>query len=137
MSSTVDLLTSKVQRAAAQAPFLGRALLLVWHAARPWTLAWLGLLLVQGLLPVATVFLTRGLVDSLVAVVDKLKRRAADFVPQLTADGQLRRFALQQMDGSTSLGEIAQRLLAQFPETVTSYQAALTVAADVAEKDAA
>jgi len=48
---------------------LPRALNLVWAAARYWTLAWVALLAVQGLLPVATVYLTRWLVDSLVAAL--------------------------------------------------------------------
>jgi len=42
-------------------------LALVWAAARGWAVAWAVLLLVQGLLPVATVNLTRLLVDGLVA----------------------------------------------------------------------
>lgn len=49
-----------------QLPYLPRAIALVWQAARPWRLAWLVLLLLQGLLPVATVYLTRLVVDSLV-----------------------------------------------------------------------
>ena len=40
---------------------------LVWAASRGWTLAWAVLLVAQGLLPAATVYLTRLLVDSLVA----------------------------------------------------------------------
>ena len=53
-----------------QLPYLPRALSLVWGAARKWTLAWGILLLVQGVLPVATVYLTRAVVDSLVAAMD-------------------------------------------------------------------
>ena len=45
------------------------ALALVWRAARNWTLAWFALLLVQGLLPAATVFLTKRVVDGLVAAI--------------------------------------------------------------------
>jgi ATP-binding cassette, subfamily B, bacterial len=41
---------------------------LVWAAARRWTMAWAGLLALQGGLPVATVYLTRAVVDSLVSV---------------------------------------------------------------------
>ena len=51
-----------------QLPFLPRALRLVWTAARWRTVVWLLLLLVQGILPVALVFLTRVLVDRLTAV---------------------------------------------------------------------
>ena len=60
-------MTEKFRRALAQLPYLPRALALVWAAARRWTVAWAVLLVVQGLLPVATVTLTRSLVDSLVA----------------------------------------------------------------------
>ena len=49
---------------------LRRAVVLVWQAAPGWTAAWAVLLVVQGLLPVATVYLTRTLVDSLVMVID-------------------------------------------------------------------
>ncbi len=44
------------------------ALQLLWQSARGWTLAWLGLVVMQGLLPVATVYLTRDLVNLLVTV---------------------------------------------------------------------
>jgi ATP-binding cassette subfamily B protein len=49
--------------------YLPRALRLVWKAAKNWTLAWFILLVIQGLLPAATVYLTRLLVDSLVAAM--------------------------------------------------------------------
>ncbi len=52
-----------------QLPQLGRALLLVWEVAPRLTSVWALLLLVQGLLPVAAVYLTRGLVDSLVPLM--------------------------------------------------------------------
>jgi len=41
-----------------------RALELVWEAASPWMLAWGGLLLVQGLLPGASVYLTKWVLDA-------------------------------------------------------------------------
>ncbi|MCP4902947.1 MAG: ABC transporter ATP-binding protein [bacterium] len=50
----------------ARARLLPKALALVWQAARRWTFLWLILLLIQGLLPVAVVYLTRSLVDRLV-----------------------------------------------------------------------
>ncbi|MCG3160724.1 MAG: Vitamin B12 import ATP-binding protein BtuD [Acidobacteria bacterium] len=49
---------------------LPRAIALVWGATRVWTAAWAALLLIQGLLPAATVYLTRPLIDSLVAAVN-------------------------------------------------------------------
>jgi len=60
------------------------ALAIVWTATRNWTLAWLALLLVQGVLPVATVFLTKRLVDGLVAAV---KTGGGDFTPLLVSAG--------------------------------------------------
>jgi ATP-binding cassette subfamily B protein len=53
-----------------QMPYLPRAIFLVWQAARPWTITWLVLLLIQGLLPIATVYLTRALVDNLVIALE-------------------------------------------------------------------
>ena len=64
-----SFLTTKLQDAIGQLTFLPQALSLVWAAAPRWTLAWGCLLIVQGLLPVATVYLTRSLVDGLVAVM--------------------------------------------------------------------
>lgn len=51
-------------------PHLPRALAMVWHASRYWTVAWGIILVVRGLLPVATIYLTRDLVNSLVVVMD-------------------------------------------------------------------
>ena len=48
-----------------QLPYIPRAAQLVWTAAGHWTIWWALLLLIQGLLPVATVYLTRHLVDTL------------------------------------------------------------------------
>ena len=66
MTSTIPILTLKLRKAAAQFAQLPRALKLVWHAAPAWTAAWGVLLLLQGLLPVATVYLVRNLVNNLV-----------------------------------------------------------------------
>ena len=49
---------------------LPRAIGLVWAATRIWTTAWALLLLIQGLVPAATVYLTKPLVDSLVSAVN-------------------------------------------------------------------
>ncbi len=48
---------------------LTRALGLVWSAAPRLTLAWAGLIVIQAVLPVASVFLTRLLIDSVTATV--------------------------------------------------------------------
>jgi ATP-binding cassette subfamily B protein len=63
-------MTDVLRDAKVQLAYLPRTLRLVWGAARGWTTAWAALLLVQGLLPIATVYLTGQLVDGLVAVVD-------------------------------------------------------------------
>jgi len=62
-------LLPRLRKAWAQLSYLPWTLSLVWTAARGWTVAWGFLLLVQGLLPVATVYVTRGLVNSLVAAI--------------------------------------------------------------------
>lgn len=46
-----------------------RVLRLVWQASRSWTILWGALLLLQGLLPVATVYLTKRLVDGISGIV--------------------------------------------------------------------
>ncbi len=53
----------------ARLSYLPRALRLVWDAAPGWTAAWGALLALQGFLPVATVYVTKLLVNSLVATV--------------------------------------------------------------------
>jgi ATP-binding cassette subfamily B protein len=52
-----------------QAPYIPKTVKLVWQATGMWMAAWLALLLVQGILPVAIVYMTRQAVDSLVGVV--------------------------------------------------------------------
>lgn len=69
MNSKQTLLRTKAQLIVAQLPHLMRTLGLVWQVARRWTVAWTLLLILQGLLPVATVYLTRALVDSLVVAL--------------------------------------------------------------------
>ncbi len=66
MSTRTAYLTERFHKALAQLPYLPWALGLIWQATRGWTLAWAALVIVQGLLPVAVVLLTRTLVDSLV-----------------------------------------------------------------------
>ena len=66
MSSSGKILSSKLRKALAQLPYLPRALKLVWEVARPWTTAWIVLLIIQGLLPAAIVYLTKLVVDGVV-----------------------------------------------------------------------
>lgn len=69
-SSSLQILSAKLRKALAQLPNLPRALALVWEVARPWTIVWVVLLILQGVLPAAIVYLTKLVVDS---VVDALK----------------------------------------------------------------
>ena len=66
VSSSSKILSAKLRKALAQLPYLPRALKLVWEVARPWTIAWIVLLIVQGLLPAAIVYLTKLVVDGVV-----------------------------------------------------------------------
>jgi len=68
MSKSIQSLSVKLRGVLSQLSYLPRALGLVWNAAPRLTLIWGMLLAVQGLLPAATVYLTRALVNSLVAV---------------------------------------------------------------------
>ena len=64
----------------------------------------------------------------------QLRKRGASFAPSLNVDGQIRRFALDRMDGHTPLGEIARALAEQFPSRFASQQEALAAAADLSQK---
>ncbi len=61
------ILGTKLRLALAQASYLPRTAVLVWRSTRGWTTAWTCLLAAQGLLPVAVVYLTRPLVDRILA----------------------------------------------------------------------
>lgn len=80
MNGSRKILTTKLRRVFAQRAYLPRALKLVWEVARPWTVAWILLLSVQGLLPVATVYLTKLVVDS---VIGSLRDRSVEVRPVL------------------------------------------------------
>ena len=70
MPDTPHFLKQKLAEGRAQLAYIPQAVALVWTAARPWTIAWAVLLVLLGLLPVTTVYLTRTVVDSLVAALD-------------------------------------------------------------------
>lgn len=59
------------------AGLLPRTLRLIWAAARGWTVAWVALLFLQGMLPAVPVYLSRLLVDGLVHAVRSGGSRAA------------------------------------------------------------
>jgi ATP-binding cassette subfamily B protein len=62
-------LSAKLRDAAALAHYWPRTFRLIWAAAPRYTLAWGGLLIVLGVLPAASAYLTKLLVDSLVAAI--------------------------------------------------------------------
>jgi ATP-binding cassette subfamily B protein len=60
---------AKLSSVVGQMAYLPRTFRLIWGAARGWTLVWGILLVVQGIVPVALVYLTKLLVDSLVVAI--------------------------------------------------------------------
>ncbi len=67
-SQGLDNLKSKFRSANTILNHLTKTLSLVWAASRYWTLAWMIMLLVQGLLPAISITFTRQVVDNLVVV---------------------------------------------------------------------
>ncbi len=53
-----------------RADYIPRVLRMVWDAAGWWTAAWAGVLLVQGLIPAGTVYMTKWLVDAVALALD-------------------------------------------------------------------
>ena len=62
-------MTARFHNFVVQLSHLRGALQLIWAAARSWTVVWFILLIIQGLLPAAMIYLTRLLVDSVVAAI--------------------------------------------------------------------
>ena len=69
MNFQMNDVLSKMALLRSQAPYIPRTVRLVWQATGMWMIAWLALLLVQGVLPVGIVYMMRQVVDSLVGVV--------------------------------------------------------------------
>ncbi len=63
-----------------------------------------------------------------------LRRRAADFVPSLSQEGQVDRWLLEAMDGKRSLRQIAQAAAQRFPSIFPSWEGALNRAAELAAR---
>src|SRR6267142_228296 len=61
-----------------------------------------------------------------------LRRRAADFVPFLSGEGEANRWMLQAIDGKSSLQEIAQAAAKKFPQIFPRWEDALHRAAELA-----
>lgn len=64
----------------------------------------------------------------------QLHRLAADYVPQLSQEGLLRRRTFELTDGRASLEEIAHKLAAEFPKRFSSWQEALSYAGVVSQE---
>jgi len=64
----------------------------------------------------------------------RLHRLAADYIPQLSEEGLLRRRTFELMDGRASLEEIAHKLAAEFPQRFSSWQEALSYAGVVSQE---
>lgn len=69
MHQMIKQFTDATGRLRQQLPYLPRAFQLVHHAAGGLAIVWAALLLVQGLLPVAAVYLTRTLVNGVAAMI--------------------------------------------------------------------
>ncbi|MEP7260193.1 MAG: ABC transporter ATP-binding protein [Usitatibacter sp.] len=85
MSISSPSATEKLARAGLQLHFAPRAFGLAWKAARGWTALWLALLLAQGVLPAAVVYLTRELVNGLAGVVAAGGLESPALTPTLVA----------------------------------------------------
>lgn len=64
----------------------------------------------------------------------RLRKTAADYIPQLSEEGLLRQRTLELMDGNVTLEEIASRLLAEFPKRFSGRKQALTYAGTVSQE---
>src|SRR5947208_16408686 len=69
MRNNPGTIAALLRDSVARLSYLPRTFRLAWAAAKGWTLAWGVLLVVQGMLPVVTVYLTRLMVDGLVAAL--------------------------------------------------------------------
>lgn len=68
MGGAVGHLKTRLGRGAGQLPYLSGTVGIVWRSAPRLTVGWVVLLVAQGVLPVVLVYLTKALVDGLVAV---------------------------------------------------------------------
>lgn len=64
-----DQAAIKVDKTARRLSYVLRSLRIIWTAARGWTSVWVVALVIQGILPAATVYLTKVLVDSVAAAI--------------------------------------------------------------------
>lgn len=69
MTERLSATRSRVQALLDQFPYVPRSLALLWKSTGLWTLVWSLLLVLQGVLPVAMVYLTQWIVDGVVEAV--------------------------------------------------------------------
>jgi ATP-binding cassette subfamily B protein len=100
MPNVASTLKQKLRKLLAQLPWLSRGLVLAWQASRPWTVAWLVLLVLEGVVPVGLVYLTKLLVDALVAAT-----RNGGSWPQVRSV----LIVLAALAGLTLLGEVMRK----------------------------
>jgi protein arginine N-methyltransferase 1 len=74
-------------------------------------------------------------IHSMLVSPSELQHRASDFVPHISAEGRIRRRALELMDGTASLEEIARRLAIEFPERFPIWHKALSFAGSVSKEN--
>jgi protein arginine N-methyltransferase 1 len=63
-----------------------------------------------------------------------LHKIAAEYIPELSEEGRLRRRTFELMDGKISLEEIARRLATEFPERFPRWQQALSYAGEISQE---
>jgi len=64
----------------------------------------------------------------------QLHKMAADYVPQLSEEGHLRRRTFELMEGKAPLGEIARRLATEFPRRFATWEQALSYAGMISQE---
>lgn len=67
--------------------------------------------------------------------LEKLRKSASTYIPQLSTEGLLRRRVLDLMDGRASLEEVARQLTTEFPERFARWQQALSFAGAVSTEN--
>ena len=125
MADTRTVLSTKLSALARQLRHLPRALRLVVAAAGVWAWVWLALLLAQGLIPVAVVYLTRDLVNSLTQAVRTGVNDLPSFAPTL--------WLAAGMGGLVLLGELL-RGATDWVKTIQAKQVEDHVSALIHEK---
>ena len=65
---------------------------------------------------------------------EMLRRRASNFVPRVSAEGEIDGWILSRMDAVRDLATIARDALQEFPEKLKTFENALTRVGDLAER---